>query len=240
MAKSTNRTRPLDRDGDGKDGGSLPGNKTAPMADTAAPADPVEQTDEGNPNFPDQGPPNSTATPPSDAGDELADVRTMPGDSPEKLQAIERETDEANAAARAAVEHEGYGEAEPELVAQVLEDHADTFDTEQVEAAADLVVGTDYSASPDTTIVGFAKGDTIAHALRLVDLRTLASSHFLYKSAEGYSPTYKAPYISEETAVTMIAAGVATFDADAGNCGALRPTVRAKYALADAKVEANI
>lgn len=34
------RTRPLDRDGDGRDGGSLPGNQTAPMADAA------DQTDE--------------------------------------------------------------------------------------------------------------------------------------------------------------------------------------------------
>lgn len=32
MTKKPARTRPLDRDGDGKDGGSLPGNQTAPMA----------------------------------------------------------------------------------------------------------------------------------------------------------------------------------------------------------------
>ncbi|MGQ3041422.1 MAG: hypothetical protein ACT6TH_14450 [Brevundimonas sp.] len=40
MSKAPKRTRPLDRDGDGRDGGSLPGNQTAPMADSA------EQTDE--------------------------------------------------------------------------------------------------------------------------------------------------------------------------------------------------
>lgn len=34
-----------------------------------------------------------------DEVDDLADVRTTPGDSPEKLEAMERETDEANAAA---------------------------------------------------------------------------------------------------------------------------------------------
>lgn len=75
MTKTPNRTRPLDRDGDGRDGGSLPGNQTAPMAPAEAPA--VE----------DEHP----------AVDDLADARTTPGDSAEKLEAIEREVDKANA-----------------------------------------------------------------------------------------------------------------------------------------------
>lgn len=53
MTKSK-RTHPLDRDGDGEPGGSLPGNQTAPMA----------ETNPGDPNRPDDGPPNSDATPP--------------------------------------------------------------------------------------------------------------------------------------------------------------------------------
>lgn len=35
MTAKSKRTHPLDRDGDGKPGGSLPGNQTAPMADAA-------------------------------------------------------------------------------------------------------------------------------------------------------------------------------------------------------------
>ncbi|GAW42449.1 hypothetical protein SH203_02865 [Brevundimonas sp. SH203] len=68
MTTKSKRTHPLDRDGDGAPGGSLPGNQTAPMADAA--------------------------------GDDLANARTTPGDGAEKLEAIEREVDQANAAAR--------------------------------------------------------------------------------------------------------------------------------------------
>lgn len=52
MTKATHkRTRPLDRDGDGRDGGSLPGNATAPMAVEGrsaggAVADPLEGADD--------------------------------------------------------------------------------------------------------------------------------------------------------------------------------------------------
>lgn len=49
------------------------------------------------------------------AVDDLADVRTMPGDSAEKLEAIEREVDEANGklspAQVAALDHDGDGKA---------------------------------------------------------------------------------------------------------------------------------
>lgn len=64
--ENTARTNPPDRDGDGRPGGSLPGNETVeaakgPAAETA----PAETgTSPGDPNRSDDGPPNSDATPP--------------------------------------------------------------------------------------------------------------------------------------------------------------------------------
>ena len=51
MSKKPTRTHPLDRDGDGKPGGSLPGNQTAPMAEDTPPAE-----DEDTPPAEDQPP----------------------------------------------------------------------------------------------------------------------------------------------------------------------------------------
>lgn len=163
MTNKSKRTHPLDRDGDGKAGGSLPGNQTAPMADaaqttatsepswtrdnaaillklaeagieidTTKPAALAEETlaDWTNEDahaaeiFADKM--NAEGSHMDEEGgdwldadlhpiavpavlepylfrnveqDELADARTTPGDSAEKLEAVERETDEANAAA---------------------------------------------------------------------------------------------------------------------------------------------
>jgi len=59
------RTSPPDRDGDGRPGGSLPGNQTV---EAAKGADPQAEaaTAAGNPNQPDAGPPNSEASPPAE------------------------------------------------------------------------------------------------------------------------------------------------------------------------------
>ncbi|VTO13990.1 hypothetical protein [Brevundimonas vancanneytii] len=250
MTSKPNRTRPLDRDGDGRDGGSLPGNKTAPMA-----------TAEGDPNRPDDGPPNAQQTPPPppDATDDLADARTMPGDSPEKLEAIERETDEANAAARAAGGDAlaAIAEAEPDLVAQVIEDHADdadTFTAEEMEAADPHAP---CSNCGDANPVGVLEdglcplcveddddhGDSLAQmtndanaeaaqiAVRARELRLLVESRRLYKSAEGYSATYGAPYVDQATVDGWIAAGLAENVPTAGICGGIKPTHEARRHL---------
>lgn len=212
MTRNPNRTRPLDRDGDGRDGGSLPGNKTAPMT-----------TADGDPHRPDDGPPNAqqTAPPLPDAADDLADARTTPGDSAEKLEAIERETDEANAAARAAGGDAlaALAEAEPDLVAQVIEDHAedaDTFTAEEVEAAGEL---------PAT------ETETAQIAVRARELRLLVESRRLYKSAEGYSATYGAPFVDQATVDGWIAAGLAEDVPTAGICGGIKPTHEARRHL---------
>lgn len=47
----------------------------------------------------------------ADPVDDLADARTTPGDSPEKLEAIEREVDEANAAKPNPLDHDGDGKS---------------------------------------------------------------------------------------------------------------------------------
>lgn len=250
MTRKPHRTRPLDRDGDGRDGGSLPGNRTAPMA-----------TAEGDPNRPDDGPPNAVQTPPppSDATDDLADARTIPGDSPEKLEAIERETDEANAAAHAAGGDTlaAIAEAEPDLVAQVIEDHADdadTFTAEEVEAADThapcsncgddtpvdalednlcplCVDDDDDHAESLAQMTNDSNADAAPIAVRARELRLLVESRRLYKSAEGYSATYGAPYVDQATVDGWIASGLAEDVPTAGICGGIKPTHEARRHL---------
>lgn len=237
MTRKPNRTRPLDRDGDGRDGGSLPGNKTAPMA-----------TADGDPNRPDDGPPNADQTPPEQP-DDLADVRTSPGDSAEKLEAIERETDEANAAARgdggdalAAI-----AEAEPDLVAQAIEDHGDepdpcdTFTAEEVAAGQTEVIQAEGDAAVTAAEVATEiptedplvqiETETAPIAVRARELRLLVESRRLYKSAEGYSATYGAPYVDQATVDSWIAAGLAEAVPTAGICGGIKPTHEARRHL---------
>ncbi|MCO8030101.1 hypothetical protein NI454_09070 [Brevundimonas diminuta] len=257
MTRKPNRTRPLDRDGDGRDGGSLPGNRTAPMA----PAD-------GDPNRPDDGPPNAQQTPPPApvAADDLADARTTPGDSPDKLEAIERETDEAKAAARAAGGDAlaAIAEAEPDLVAQVLQDDADasadaeqrdTFSAEEVEAAdphaACANCGDEHPVGvleddvcplcaededdQDDSLAQLANeaagGAEPPIAVRARELRLLLDSRRLYKSDQGYSATYGAPYVEQAVVDSWIEAGLAEFDATAGICGGVKPTHEARRQL---------
>lgn len=387
MTKTSKRTHPTDRDGDGNPGGSLPGNQTAPFATAEdKPADNPADTATAETSQPAETPPASS-TPAgdnqSDTVDDLADTRTTPGDSPEKLEAIEREVDEANAAARdaeaefqadAATEaredsgtiegadedandddpHEAcsrcqdehpeamlqdglcancvdeeededealaasvtgspildaIAEAEPDLVAQTLEDHADdfTFDAEQVEAGTgdavnfaateeehdlidqivvrgtvmdidgkqphderssrmditathangnplrlqDLLEADDFNFAHDWYGIRncidrttgklmnlfrprFSQPDNPEQAetrpqaaARIRELRELVQSKFLYKSAEGYSATYKAPFISEETVKVWIEAGLAEDVPSAGHMGGIRSTPAAR------------
>ncbi|MGH7018301.1 MAG: hypothetical protein ACREEY_00375 [Brevundimonas sp.] len=299
MTKASNRTRPLDRDGDGTDGGSLPGNQTAPMASA-----------EGDPNRPDDGPPNAEQTPPKqptdaatviltlDAGDDnsavvvtsipggepnrfkvepqyetiddLADVRTTPGDSPEKLDAIEREVDEANdaewiAAAegikrlvqlRMAAEVAETGEemarlqAEADQLAQELgldetdlrlAHQPDTFTAEEIAAGQTPVIEAEGEATTIAaeTAVTIAADDPLVQietetapiAVRERELRLLVENRRLYKSAEGYSSNYGAPYVDDATVQGWIAAGLAEDVPSAGNIGGVKPTHEARRQL---------
>lgn len=305
MTKASNRTRPLDRDGDGRDGGSLPGNQTAPMAST-----------EGDPNRPDDGPPNADQSPPpaesaspreasalafldkhgrrptsedfigsdevaplldtdvgryddqlgrdvtqedvdaqyvlpspTEAVDDLADVRTTPGDGAEKLEAIEREVDEANAAVAASLIGDtalaAIAEAEPDMVEQALldaEDAADltdTFTPEEVAAAAQVneaegeapAVDAEPTVIPTDDPLLQIETETAPIAVRERELRLLVESRRLYKSPEGYSSNYGAPYVDEATVQAWITAGLAEDVPSAGNHGGVKPTHEARRQL---------
>ena len=121
MTKKSQRTHPLDRDGDGAPGGSLPGNQTAPFA-------------EGDPNRPDDGPPNADVTPPPPPTDTAA-APLQAAAGPDGLITLD-----------------DLAEIEPDLTATVRADHGEdddaTFDAEQI-AAGDAL----RSAKPPLCIV---------------------------------------------------------------------------------------
>ncbi|WP_338577768.1 hypothetical protein V8J38_02615 [Brevundimonas olei] len=261
MTRKPHRTRPLDRDGDGHDGGSLTGNQTAPMA-----------TANGDPNRPDDGPPNAQQTPPEQL-DDLADARTTPGDSAEKLEAIEREVDEANAATskvedgsdpHASCVH--CGEEHPVGVldhdlcpacvdeAPILNqldaamasaddapDPADTFTAEEIAAGQTPVIQAEGDAAvtaaevateiPSNDPLVQIETETAPIAVRARELRLLVESRRLYKSAEGYSATYGAPYVDQATVEGWIQAGLAEDVPTAGICGGIKPTHEARRHL---------
>ncbi|MFC5374759.1 hypothetical protein ACFPIF_19540 [Brevundimonas faecalis] len=211
MTKAPNRTRPLDRDGDGADGGSLPGNQTAPLAGAHVEGVWVDEAEQ----IP---------------LDELAAFRTTPGDSAEKLEAIEREVDEANAAARAA--------AEP--------DPSDTFTAEEIAAGRTPVIQAEGDAAvtaaeiateiqPNDPLVQI-ETEAAPIAVRERELRLLVENRRLYKSAMpdggwGYSSNYGAPYVDEATVLAWIAAGLAEDVPSAGNIGGVKPTDLARRQL---------
>lgn len=225
--RASKRTDPLDRDGDGRPGGSLPGNETAPYAEGAAP--PTE-------------------------GDELADVRTTPGDSPEKLEAIERETDEANAAGGAdtpptdtpPAEDQGDGDDadQPPLFDTPDEDGpAGTFTAEEIAAGQTPVIeaegeqvatAADTAPTEDLTSVQLdtAPGDqprTVA--VRTEQLRLLAQNRWLYRSEHGYGAPSGPPYVDQSTIDVWIEAGLCEFSPTAGNDGGVRITHEGRRVL---------
>lgn len=304
MTKKPNRTRPLDRDGDGRDGGSLPGNQTATMASTG-----------GDPNRPDDGPPNAeqTAPPaesaspreasalaflnkhgrrptsedfigsdevaplldtdvgryddqlgrdvtqedvdaqyvlpsPTEAIDDLADARTTPGDSPEKLETIERETDEAKAQAAAAAtatftdDQIAAGLTTPVLIDEA-DDQADTFTAEEIAAGQTPVIEAEGEASTiaadaavtipadDPLLQIETETAPIAVRERERELRLLVENRRLYKSPEGYSAAYGAPYLDDTTVQGWIKAGLAEDIPTAGTWGGVKPTHEARRQL---------
>lgn len=214
MTRKSNRTHPLDRDGDGAPGGSLPGNQTAPFKGVQIDSVYVDEAD---------------ALPPQAVADDLADARTTPGDSPEKLEAIEREVDEANAAARAEA-------------AEAAADDVDTFTPEEIAAGATPVVQEDGEgtapAAASAVIIDPADPlvtvDTPAApvAVRLRELRELVRARRLYLDDHGYSAVYGPPYVSAPTVRAWIAAGLAEDEPTAGHRGGIRVTAEARRLLA--------
>lgn len=73
--------------------------------------------------------------------------------------------------------------------------------------------------------------ETAPVAVRLHVLRILVAARRLYKSPEGYSSNYGAPYIDQATIDAWIAAGLAEDVPTAGNQGGVRVTAEARSVL---------
>ena len=124
-------------------------------------------------------------------------------------------------------------------------DRPDTFDAEQVAAAAAAGEGAVMAEEGETVVdpaavtapVDLVAVDDGARqvAVRLRDLRILLSARRLYKSDQGYSASFGAPYIDQATVDALIVAGLAEAVPSAGNQGGVRATAKARQALADAQ-----
>ncbi|MBU1522089.1 MAG: hypothetical protein KJ728_11790 [Alphaproteobacteria bacterium] len=125
------------------------------------------------------------------------------------------------------------------------QDDDDTFDAEQVEAAATAGEGA-VMAEEGETVADAADATAPAEliavddgerqvAVRVRELRILLGARRLYKSAEGYSASFGAPFIDQATVDAWLAAGLADAVPSAGNQGGVRATAKARQALAEAQ-----
>jgi hypothetical protein len=153
------RTHPLDRDGDGKPGGSLPGNATAPFAGATDPA-----------------------------ADQATDP--APGDKP---------ADDADTAP---------ADKAPTIAKAVKADQA----MREADARAKAKAGAKVQIADDL-LVRFGG----------------AERHYL--TEDGYSPSYRAPFISEDDAKALIDAGLAESVPSMGWRGGIRPTPAGRLAV---------
>ena len=137
-----------------------------------------------------------------------------------------------------------YFEPDPASEPELFETTAgDTFDAEQVEAASTALEGAviaeegEIVADPSTATAPLDDGlvtiptETAPVAVRLHELRLLVTARRLYKSPEGYSSNYGAPYIDQATIDAWIAAGLAEDVPTAGNQGGVRVTAEARSVL---------
>lgn len=252
MTNKSKRTHPLDRDGDGAAGGSLPGNQTAPMA-TEAPA-----TETAEPSWirdnaaillklAEAGIEIDTTKPAALAEETLADWTN------DDAHAAEIFADQMTADGSHMDEEGGdwlTADLNPIAIPAVLEpylfrnvEQGDTFDAEHVEAARKAGEGAviaeegETVADPATATAPLDDGlvtietETAPVAVRMHELRTLVTARRLYKSPEGYSSNYGAPYIDQATIDAWIAAGLAEDVPTAGNQGGVRVTAEARSVL---------
>lgn len=273
MSNKSKRTHPLDRDGDGEPGGSLPGNQTATMVDEAATTETPWSRDNA-----------AILLKLAEAGIEIdptkpvaltEDALSVWSDA--DAQAAEVFADQMNAEGSFMCDGGEWLTADrqpidvPQIVERYLfrnvEDDDDTFDAEQVEAAAtpaDALWPTEmldeWKAEADRLKAGEGavmaeEGETVAEpaaatapadliavddgerqvAVRVRELRILLGARRLYKSADGYSASFGAPFIDQATVDAWLAAGLADAVPSAGNQGGVRATAKARQALADAQ-----
>ena len=247
MTAKSKRTHPLDRDGDGDPGGSLPRNQTAPMAWTRDDQRLIAKLQLAqvtlDPAFTDAG-----------LADEVA------GWSDETAQQVEAFADAMTADGRYRDEAGDERNADgspielPPVLARALigeteQSSGDTFDAEQVAAATTAGEGAviaeegETVADPATATAPLDEGlvniptETAPVAVRLHELRILVTARRLYKSPEGYSSNYGPPYIDQATVDAWIAAGLAEDVPTAGNMGGVRVTSEGRSALNRAPTE---
>lgn len=96
-------------------------------------------------------------------------------------------------------------------------------------ATRDALEGRARRTDPDTDHVHDRDGDTAPQgpmpvAVNLDTLRRLVDSRWLYRTDDGYSATYAAPFVGEAEAELWIANGLAVYSATAGRCGGIRAT----------------
>lgn len=111
-------------------------------------------------------------------------------------------------------------------------DAAPTFDDEETEAPLNSEDDDDDDDALD------ASADRTQVAARIRDLTILVGARRLYKSDEGYSSNYGAPYVGHDTIAAFVQAGLAEDIPSAGNQGGVKLTAEARRMLADLKREA--
>lgn len=273
MSKKPHRTRPLDRDGDGRDGGSLPGNQTAPMAETHAEwtrndaevLEDLQLMDEGWSGTvetltleivqswtdadaraaqeyaasivglaPDKRPPAPDFLQPFLISKPGPDTPAPEGDT--ALDAIAEAEPDLVETARA--DHDQAAESLDATAEGDDPDPSDTFTPEEVAAGQTPVIEQEgeatTTAADAATVIDAADPlvtvdtDTAPVAVRLSELGVLVSSRRLYKTPEGYSATYSAPFIAAATVEGWVKAGLAETIPSAGNAGGVRATAEAR------------
>lgn len=146
------------------------------------------------------------------------------------------------------VEGEPCAWAEPDLCtacvgkeAPAEPDPSETFSAEEIAAGKTPVVGeegetvepTAAEAAPPVSADGLVTLESDdprqpSVAVRLADLRRLVDNRWLYKTKDGYSPSYSAPWVSPEDVAVWVKAGLAEDRPTAGREGGVFVTAKAQ------------
>lgn len=236
--KPTTRTNPPDRDGDGAPGGSLPGNETVDAAKGPAP-----ETAPADAEAAPETAPAEAAPEPETAGErDVATDETAPAED-----AIDADTAGAiEGRVRAPSDDHVHEPALTDPTAAAIEtftgDGGDTFTAEEIAAGQTPVVEQEGEAvvtAAEAAEAGQAELATVEPegpadlpvAVRLDELSRLVDNRWLYKSKDGYSPSYSAPYVSQETIDVWLANGLAEARPSAGREGGVFVTDKARRAV---------
>lgn len=205
--------------------------KTIPNAKADAARDAMAQqtspdTVPGSDDAPEASPPQAADAAPEASGDPASSMASVspPVDepSPSDTQAL-------------AGASEGDGDSD------------DTFTAEEIAAGRTPVVEQEGEAATSAADAATTIGDddplvtvqteTAPIAVRLRELQVLIGARRLYKSDQGYSATYSAPFVDEATVKGWIKAGLALDVPSAGNQGGVRVTAEARSVVSRLRLE---